>query len=160
MLTFNEKPLAELTMEECIAFEKSILKRVLAADSAVMSGDIQVQLSQFLETGNADALDVDIGPGPDNDGFYTVFVEFNRNSKIFDNIDRVVADLMQVDEEVTQFTFTSYKNTMPVDWSKENCEEHIISSSYDYGMKYPQSLEESKSTDAKIRERIDFLINY
>ena len=54
-------------------------------------------LSQFLETGNADALDVDIGPGPDDDGFYTVFVEFNRNSKAFNNIDRVVADLMQVD---------------------------------------------------------------
>jgi|TARA_R110002074_G_scaffold142177_1_gene288629 hypothetical protein len=50
MLTFNEKPLAELTMEECIAFEKSILKRVLAADSAGMSGDIQVQLNQYLET--------------------------------------------------------------------------------------------------------------
>jgi len=49
MLTFNEKLLSELTMEECIAFEKSILKRVIAADTAEMSGDIQSQLQQMLE---------------------------------------------------------------------------------------------------------------
>mgnify|MGYP003640471459 FL=1 len=133
---------------------------IIVVGIKVKGDDPSKDLSQFLETGNADALDVDIGPGPDEDSFYTVFVEFERNSKIFDNIDRVVNDLMQVDDTNTQYTFTSYKNDMPIDWSKENCEEHIISSSYDYGMKYPQSLKESKRADTKIRERIDFLINY
>jgi len=142
-------------------------KSKIGADTNIIVVGIKVKgdepskdLSQFLETGNSNALDVDIGPGPDEDSFYTVFVEFERNSKIFDNIDRVVSDLMQVDDTTTQYTFTSYKNDMPIDWSKENCEEHIISSSYDYGMKYPQSLKESKCADTKIRERIDFLINY
>ena len=133
---------------------------VIVIGIKIKSDEPSKDLSQFLETGNTDALDVDIGPGPDADGFYTVFVEFNRNSKVFANIDRLVGDLMQVDNDLTQVSFTSYKNDMPVDWSKENCEEHIITSSYDYGMKYPQSLKESKRADMKIRERINFLINY
>ena len=50
MLTFNEKLLTELTMEECIAFEKTILQRVIAADTAGMSGGIIDQLQQMLDT--------------------------------------------------------------------------------------------------------------
>lgn len=48
MLTFNEKPLEELTLEETIEFEKLILKRMQAA--AGMSENVQFQLHNFYNT--------------------------------------------------------------------------------------------------------------
>jgi hypothetical protein len=47
-LQFNNKPLDSLTMEETIEFEKSVLKRILAAHSAGMSQEIIDQIDGFL----------------------------------------------------------------------------------------------------------------
>ena len=49
MLSFQGKPLEQLSMEESIEFEKEILKKLLAADRAGMSQGIIGQLQQYLE---------------------------------------------------------------------------------------------------------------
>lgn len=48
MLRFNDKPLEELSMEESIEFEKMVLKKVLAANSAGMSNQVIDQLNSYL----------------------------------------------------------------------------------------------------------------
>ena len=49
-------------------------------------------LSQFLETGHK-TLDVDISPGPDQEGKYTVFIEMERDSEAFKKIDDMLEHL-------------------------------------------------------------------
>jgi hypothetical protein len=109
-------------------------------------------LSQFLETGH-NALDVDISPGPDVDGWYTVFVELERNSQLFDRIDAILQDAQRADNSVQQWSFNSYESDVTQQWSKQAFADGVISSSYDYVVKH--------NPDAKeISERIKFLNNY
>ena len=49
MIDYEGKPLDELTLEETIEFEKAMLKRVLAASKAQMSGDLINQINLFID---------------------------------------------------------------------------------------------------------------
>jgi hypothetical protein len=109
-------------------------------------------LSQFIETGH-DALDVDISPGPDEDGKYTVFVELKRQHGLYDSIERILRDVQQVDTDIDSWKFTSYENNKLQTWSKQAFESSVITSSYEYVIKH--------NPDAKaIAERMKFLKDY
>jgi hypothetical protein len=119
----------------------------------VLDIDPAKDLSQFLESGHPSALDVDISPGPDPEGNYTVYVELDRNSRLYDVLEEILTDVQRVDNNIKEFMFTSYKEKMPKEWSKENFEQSVITSSYDYTVKY--------NPDAvAISERIKFLNKY
>jgi hypothetical protein len=49
MIDFQGKPLEQLTLEETIEFEKQMLKKVLAASKAQMSGPILDQINLFID---------------------------------------------------------------------------------------------------------------
>ncbi len=49
MIEHEGKPLEELTLEESIEFEKQMLKKVLAASKAQMSGEIVDQINLFID---------------------------------------------------------------------------------------------------------------
>jgi hypothetical protein len=109
-------------------------------------------LSLFIETGH-DVIDTDVSPGPNNDGDYKVYVELERNTKLFESIDNILKDITRLDNEATGFTFTSYKNDTPVKWSKESLENNVFTSSYDYVL--------ATNPEAQaIKERIEFLNSY
>lgn len=109
-------------------------------------------LSQYIETGH-DVLDVDVSPGPDKDGKYTVFVELTRDSKLFKNIDSILNDVKQVDTKIEKWLFTSYEDKNPQEWSEDSFNENVISSSYDYTIAH--------NPEAKqIAERMKFLKDY
>jgi hypothetical protein len=115
--------------------------------------DPAMDLSQFLETGHPAALDVDLSPGPDPEGNYTVFVEFDRNSRLFEVINNMLEDVKRADNSISEFKFVSYEEKTPLDWNQENFEKGVITSSYDYTLKH--------NPDAvAISERIKFLNNY
>ena len=119
----------------------------------VMDKDPAQDLSQYLETGHPAALDVDVSPGPDSEGNYTVFLELDRNSRLFDAIDSILADVKRVDNSIGDFKFVSYEEKTPVEWNQENFEQNVIVSSYDYTIKH--------NPDAvAISERIKFLNKY
>lgn len=120
----------------------------------IADADPAQDLSQFLETGH-DAIDVDITPGPDADGRYKVFVEIERNSKLYDNVEKLVNDVKRVDNslENKEIFFTSYEHKEPQPWNKENFDASVITSSYDYVIKH-------KPEAAQIAERIKFLNKY
>ena len=123
---------------------------VLAFD--IKDADPAKDLSQFIETGH-DTIDVDVSPGPNKDGFYKVFVELERNSKLFDGINSILADVKRVDNDLGDFKFFAYKQDASFEWSKENFEKHVYSSSYDYTI----------ATDPEahvIAERMKFLNSY
>jgi hypothetical protein len=50
MLRWQDKELHELTFEETVEFEKSTLKKILAANTAGMSSQVIDQLNGFLHT--------------------------------------------------------------------------------------------------------------
>ena len=109
-------------------------------------------LSQFIESGY-DCLDVDVSPGPDSDGIYTVFVELERNSKLFDIIDSMLNDIKQVDNELDGWAFLAYETDGVLAWNEENFNANVISDSYEYVMKH--------NPEAKaISERMKFLNKY
>jgi hypothetical protein len=115
--------------------------------------DPAMDLSQYLETGHLAAHDVDLSPGPDAEGNYSVFLEFDRNSRLFDSINGVLEDIKRVDNSISDFKFVSYEEKTPVEWNQENFNKNVITSSYDYTIKH--------NPDAvAISERIKFLNKY
>ena len=76
----------------------------------IKDNDPAKDLSQFIETGH-ECIDVDVSPGPTKEGSYKVFVELERNSKLFDSIDKMLKDIRKLKvvlksrliDEVTEF---------------------------------------------------------
>jgi len=114
--------------------------------------DPAMDLSQFVESGH-DVLDVDVSPGPDDSGMYTVFVEVERNSGAFDKINGVLNDIRHIDESMGDLMFASYEQKQPQSFNQENFNNSVISSSYDYVLQH--------NPEAKaIAERMKFLNSY
>ena len=127
-------------------------KNIVVVAFDVKDVDPAKDLSQFIETGH-DTIDVDVSPGPDKDGNYKVYVELERNSKLFEAIDNILRDITRVDESANSFRFNAYKSDMPSEWNKENFEANVYSSSYDY------TIATNPEAHA-ITERIKFLNKY
>lgn len=127
-------------------------KSVVVIAFRVKDKDPAADLSQFLETGHS-ALDVDISPGPDVDGMYTVFVELERGVQLYDKIDAMLADVQRVDNSIANWQFNSYESDVTQAWSKEAFDSSVISSSYDYVIKHDENAKQ-------ISERIKFLNKY
>ncbi len=109
--------------------------------------------SQFLETGIQDAIDVDTSPGPDHNGLYTVFIELERKSTLFEQIEKIIKCILTSDEEVCKISFTSYENKQPQVWDKDLFHTSVLTRSYDYEIKH--------NPDAKeINDRVKFLNKY
>jgi hypothetical protein len=127
-------------------------KNVVVLAFEVKDADPAKDLSQFIETGH-NTIDVDVSPGPNKDGNYKVFVELQRNSKLFDSIDNILKDITRIDESANNFMFNAYKSDMPSNWNRQNFESSVYSSSYDYEMATNPEAQE-------ISERIKFLNKY
>ena len=118
----------------------------------VKDADPAKDLSQFIETGH-EAIDVDSSTGPDKSGNYKVYVELERNSKLFDAVDKILKDITRVDNTASSFRFIAYKADTPAEWNKENSEKSVYSSSYDYTL--------ATNPEARqISERMKFLNKY
>ena len=127
-------------------------KNIVVVAFDVKDVDPAKDLSQFIETGH-DTIDVDVSPGPDKNGNYKVYVELERNSKLFEAIDSILNDITRVDESAKSFKFNAYKSDMPTEWNKENFVASVLSSSYDY------TIATNPEAHA-ITERIKFLNKY
>jgi hypothetical protein len=127
-------------------------KSKLGTDENVIVIEPAQELSQFLETGH-DVLDIDVSTGPNEDGHYSVYVEIERDTKSFEKIDVIIADVKRADTELTNPQFTSYEDKSPRNWNEENYTKNVITNSYDYVLKH--------NPEAKaISERINFLKKY
>lgn len=92
-------------------------------------------LSNVIETDVTESLDVDISQGPDNNGNYMVFVEFERNNKLSENI----LSIMKVVSNVTginEWKFNYYKGTNSLELNEDNLRNSIVDNSEQYMLKY------------------------
>lgn len=127
-------------------------KEVVVVAFRIKDKDPAADLSQFLETGHS-ALDVDISPGPDVDGMYTVFLELERGAELYEKIDAILRDVQRVDNTIQNWQFNSYESDSVQPWSKEAFDQNVISNSYDYVIKHDENAK-------AISERIKFLNKY
>tara|TARA_R110002074_G_scaffold57366_4_gene141284 strand:+ start:1080 stop:1577 length:498 start_codon:yes stop_codon:yes gene_type:complete len=132
-----------------IGYDKNIVVVAIEVNHIEAASD----LSQFIETGHKDALDVDVSVGPTPEGKYTVFIEYTRSNFLFRLIDVMLQDILNIDNEVESWKFVAYKDTIPKDWTSEEFEQSVHTSSYEYVIAH--------DPDAKvISERIKFLNSY
>ena len=92
-------------------------------------------LSNLIETDVIESLDVDISQGPNNNGKYFVFVEFERNDKLHENI----LGIMKVVNNVTginEWKFNFYKGTDSLELNEDNLRNSVIDNSEQYVLKY------------------------
>ena len=111
-------------------------------------------LSNFLETGTVELLDVDVSPAPDEKSHYKVFVEFSRNDELYEKTAAMLADIDKLIGRTTDWQYTAYKLPEPRKFDQERFERDVTTSPEEYTAKY-------KKTEAdEIAERMKFMIGY
>ncbi len=136
-------------------------KSKLAKDHKVIVMGIKVKdqdpakdLSQFIESAlNEKVLDVDVSPGPNENGEYTVFVEISRHSDAFEVLESIVNDITRVDNEFFNVNFSAYEKKSYQPFTKENFESSVILDAKDYLLQHDAKAQE-------ISERMKFLAKY
>jgi hypothetical protein len=58
-------------------------RRAVVIGFYVTDNDPASELSAFIEKGTVPVLDTEVSPAPTEDGYYMVFVEMDRNEKLF-----------------------------------------------------------------------------
>tara|TARA_B100000989_G_scaffold187470_1_gene141055 strand:- start:7014 stop:7439 length:426 start_codon:yes stop_codon:yes gene_type:complete len=53
-------------------------------------------LASFIEKGTHDILDTEVSPSVDDDGNYLVFVEMKREADLFENVKKLIGDVMRL----------------------------------------------------------------
>ena len=74
-------------------------------------------------------------------------------SFLFNLIDVMLQDILNVDQEVASWQFVSYKDTIPKEWTSEEFELAVHTSSYEYVIAHDDKAK-------AISERIKFLNSY
>lgn len=111
-------------------------------------------LSNFIETSDAELLDVDVSQAPDVKGDYLVFVEFERNKELYSNIKNILDDVSRITSEDSEWTFTAYKLPEARPFDKARFDRDVLSSPEEYDAKWNQ-------TEAdEVKERLNFMIKY
>ena len=92
-------------------------------------------LSNLIETDVVENLDVDVSEGPNADGKYMVFVEFNRNPELFEKIMGIIKVASQV-TGITEWKYNVYKGEDSYDLTEENLTANLVTDAQEYAMKY------------------------
>jgi hypothetical protein len=129
-------------------------EKVIVLGIKVKDKDPAQDLSQFIESKlNEDVLDVEVSPGPNEDGDYTVFVEITRHNNAYDIIESILRDVTKVDKDFLNVTFKAYENKESQPFTKDNFEHAVITDARDYQLQHNPEAKE-------IAERMKFLTKY
>ena len=94
-------------------------------------------LSNLIETDVVETLDVDVSQGPNNNGNYLVFVEFQRNNKLHTSIVEMMKVVANV-TTITEWQFEYYKGDGAVDLNEDNLKSSVLDNQQEYVLKYSQ----------------------
>lgn len=92
-------------------------------------------LSNLIETDIVESLDVDISQGPNTDGKYMVFVEFDRNKNLNKNILEIINVVSNV-TGITEWKYDYFKGSDTKELTEDNLNETIITDKQKYVMTY------------------------
>jgi len=107
-------------------------------------------LSNLIETDVTESLDVDVSDGPNADGKYMVFVEFERNGNLYENIMNIVKVASQA-TSITEWKYSYYKGTDSADLTAENLAETVLDNSEEYVLRYTNN-EETNESLSRVKE--------
>lgn len=113
-----------------------------------------VDLADFISTSHIEHLDVENSSVPNEDGFFKVFVEFERNEKVISKL----LDLLSHIEKLTgniKWNYISLNTKDEKEVNAYNLKSDVITSESLYNKIYKK-----KSEKNKIKERIEFLLKY
>jgi hypothetical protein len=115
------------------------------------------ELSNFIESGMLDHLDVEASSAPDTNGTYRVFVEFQRNHNLFDTIKTMLDDLDRITSNAgDKWEYVAYRtNGKVTKFTQENFRRDIVDSASEYRRTYKTNDAIDESID-----RIKKLIKY
>jgi len=105
-------------------------------------------LSNLIETDVIESLDVDISQGPNADGKYMVFVEFERNSDLYKNIVGITKIVSNV-SGITDWEFSYYKGEGPVELNDENLRNMVLDNPKRYVLQYSTVAPKTIEPDAE-----------
>ena len=129
------------------------------ADTVVVALTVQYEkpasdLSNFIETGISEHLDVESSPAPNSDGVYKVFVEFERSPKLYKKIREMLEGINKITSDKGNWEFTAYKLDDPRTLDEERFNRDVITDPDLYRAKF------ERTADQEIKERIEFLLKY
>ena len=112
------------------------------SETVVMAFEVDVEqaasdLSNLIETDVIESLDVDVSQGPNNRGKHMVFVEFERGTKLHENIREILKVVANV-TTITEWKFEYYKGEGAIDLNEENLKNSVIDNPQEYVLKYAQ----------------------
>jgi hypothetical protein len=113
-------------------------------------------LANFLETSELEFLDVEASQIPNEEGDYKVFIEFERNDELPENIIKTLNIANRVTSEKGSWTYIAYKQEEPKDMSLPNLKSDLITDPREY----LRMMKERQVAEDSIRDRMKFLINY
>lgn len=103
-------------------------------------------LSNLIETDVTDHLDVDVSEGPNSDGKYMVFLEFERNNQLFEKIMSIMKVASQV-TGITEWKYSYYKGEESKELTLENLGETVLDNSAEYVLRYIDAEETNESLE-------------
>ena len=105
----------------------------------VSDEDPAKDLVNFLEIGHDFILDSSASPGEQDDGFYKVFAELERNENCVNYIDEILTGVKKV-AGIDEFKFRFYKDIQKHPATIENLKNFVVTDPEKYGIK-KESLE-------------------
>lgn len=111
-------------------------------DTVVVAFDVTYELpakdlSSFIETGDLDHLDVEASDAPDESGSWKVFVEFQRDLKLYENIMLMLRGIDQItSRDDGKWEYTALNVKTPQKFNEENFRRDVCMSRYEYRKKY------------------------
>lgn len=120
-------------------------------------------LANFIETGHLEHLDVDTSGAPEVDGSYRVFVEFQRDHKLYEKIEDLLSNIDQItskdDGKWEYIAFGNHGKAKP--FNHDNIRADISNSKSEYRMQYSDpgdaDSEEVVATPDEVEESINRL---
>lgn len=108
-------------------------------------------LSNLIETDVTDHLDVDVSEGPNRDGKYMVFLEFNRDETLFEKIMNIMKVVSQV-TGITEWNYNYFKGDQSRELTLENLGETILDNSQEYVLRYSNETEPANESLERVRQ--------
>ena len=117
-----------------------------ANETVVVAFEVQQELaakdlSNLIETDVTESLDVDISQGPNNNGNYLVFVEFNRDNKLHNRIMEIMKCVSNA-TLINEWQYEYYNCDNAVDLNEINLKETVLDNQEQYVLKYAQQTED------------------
>lgn len=103
-------------------------------------------LSNLIETDVIRHLDVDVSQGPNKDGNYLVFVEFERNNNLHKSIMEIIKTVSKV-TEINEWSFDYYKGDSSKELNESNLSDSVLDNPEQYVLKYSQAEETNEDLD-------------